>query len=233
MFKRILFFLMTLVLALISYLWVQPNDFRITRAAAISAPAEVIFAQINALNKWNAWSPWAAMDPNAKTTFSGPASGEGSSMQWQSAKDEVGAGTMTIVKSRPSGYIQFKLDMTSPMSASNLVDFTLEPEGAQTTVIWSMRGKVDFLGKVMGLFYDCDQMVGTHFTQGLANLKKIAEANKAATLEAQPASESSIEPAAGALEAQPAQPVEAPQAAPEMAPATAPDAPQEAPATQQ
>ena len=39
-----------------------------------------------------------------------------------------------------------------------------------------MSGKQPLLGKVMMLFIDCDRMVGRDFEEGLANMKKIAEA---------------------------------------------------------
>jgi hypothetical protein len=39
-----------------------------------------------------------------------------------------------------------------------------------------MQSKKPFIGKIMGLFMDCDKMCGDQFLEGLANLKKIAEA---------------------------------------------------------
>ena len=50
----------------------QPTDFRTTRTARISAPPGVVFENVNDLHKWEAWSPWAKLDPNAKTAFEGP-----------------------------------------------------------------------------------------------------------------------------------------------------------------
>ena len=53
----------------------QPSDFRVTRTGTISAPASAVFAQVNDLQKWDAWSPWAKLDPEARNYFEGPASG--------------------------------------------------------------------------------------------------------------------------------------------------------------
>jgi len=47
----------------------RPDEFRVTRTALISAPASAVFANVNDLHKWNAWSPWAKLDPATKGNF--------------------------------------------------------------------------------------------------------------------------------------------------------------------
>jgi hypothetical protein len=65
-----------------------------------------------------------------------------------------------------------------PFKATNIAEFTFKPEGDQTVVTWSMTGKNNFMFKAVGLFMNCDKIVGGMFEQGLANLKTIAEAEK-------------------------------------------------------
>jgi hypothetical protein len=55
----------------------QPDEFGVTRTGSISAPSSAIFPHVNTLQKWAAWSPWAKLDPNSKTTFEGPDEGVG------------------------------------------------------------------------------------------------------------------------------------------------------------
>ena len=57
--------------------------------------ASAVFAKVNNLQRWNSWSPWAALDPNAKTTFEGPRAGKGAIMRWD-GNNQVGAGSMTV-----------------------------------------------------------------------------------------------------------------------------------------
>jgi hypothetical protein len=83
---------------------------------------------------------------------------------------------MTITESRPNELVQFKLDFLKPFKATNTAEFTFKPEGNQTTVTWSMYGKNSFIGKAVGLFINCDKMVGGQFEQGLAQMKSVAEA---------------------------------------------------------
>ena len=152
----------------------QPDEFTVTRAANISAPPEKIFPHVNDLHQWEAWSPWAKLDPNAKYTFSGADAGTGAAMAWEGGK-KVGAGQMTITESQPSGLIRFRLDFQKPMSATNTAEFTFRAEAGQTVVTWSMAGKSCSLSKVFGLFMDFDKMCGDQFEKGLASLKSVTE----------------------------------------------------------
>lgn len=155
----------------------QPSEFCITRMNTISAPASAVFAQVNDLQKWEAWSPWAKLDPNATNAFEGPASGTGAGMSW-SGNNKVGAGKMTITESSPNDFIRFKLEFLKPFKATNTAEFTFKPDGNQTTVTWSMTGTNNFMGKAMGLIMNCDKMVGGQFEQGLAAMKSVVEAAK-------------------------------------------------------
>lgn len=153
----------------------QPSDFRVTRTTTISAPASVVFPHVNELQKWDAWSPWAKLDPNAKNSFNGPASGVGAIMRW-AGNNKVGQGSMMITESRPDEFIQFKLEFLKPFKATNTAEFTFNSENNQTTVTWSMYGKNNFMGKAMGLIMSCDKMLGGQFEKGLATLKSVVEA---------------------------------------------------------
>lgn len=172
---NILIGLAVIVVVFIVIVALRPDDFRVTRIATISATAEVVFAQVNDFHQWEAWSPWAKMDPDAKNTFEGPTAGIGAVFRWAGNRD-VGEGSMTITESRPNELVQCKLEFLKPFKATNTAEFTFKSEGNQTTVMWSMFGKNNFMSKAVGLFMDCDKMVGGQFEQGFSNLKSVLEA---------------------------------------------------------
>ncbi|MDF3056042.1 MAG: polyketide cyclase [Rariglobus sp.] len=174
MLKKILVGLVVILAAFVVIVATRPDDFRVTRSATIVAPPAAVFAQVNDLHKWQEFSPWAKIDPAAKVIFEGPPAGTGAVFGWSGNKD-VGEGRMTIVESRPHELIRFKLDFVKPFEGTNIAEFTFKPEGAQTIVTWSMSGKNNFLFKAVGLFMNCDKMLGDQFEQGLANLKTIVE----------------------------------------------------------
>src|SRR6266852_2515065 len=107
MLKIILIALALIVVVFVVIIAIQPSDFRITRSATIAAPPEAVFAQVNDLHNWEAWSPWAKLDPNAKTTYAGPAAGTGAAFAW-SGNNRIGEGRMTITESRPNEFVRFK-----------------------------------------------------------------------------------------------------------------------------
>jgi hypothetical protein len=152
----------------------RPDEFIVSRSTKISASPGKIFPHVNDLHKWEAWSPWAKLDPNAKNSFEGADSGAGAAMLWDGNK-KIGAGRMTIIESALNDLIRFKLEFIRPFKATNTAEFTFKPEGNQTVVTWSMVGKSNFLFKAFGLFMNCDDMVGKDFEKGLAAMKSVAE----------------------------------------------------------
>jgi hypothetical protein len=153
----------------------RPDEFIVARSTKISAPPAIVFAQVNDFHKWEAWSPWAKMDPACKNSYDGAAAGVGADFAWDGNK-KVGAGRMTIIESAPSDLIRIKLEFLKPFKATNTAEFTFQPQGSQTFTTWIMTGKNNFFFKVFGLFMNCDDMVGKDFEKGLAAMKSEAEA---------------------------------------------------------
>src|SRR3954468_3377322 len=144
MLKKILIGIATVVaIVIVGFLLavsMQPNEFRISRSAKMAAPPSAVFAQVNDFHSWDAWSPWAKLDPNAKVTFEGPTSGDGATFTW-SGNDKVGVGRQTITESVPDELIRIKLEFEKPFKATSTAEFTFKPQADQTLVTWSMFGK--------------------------------------------------------------------------------------------
>jgi hypothetical protein len=153
----------------------RPDDLRVERSITISAPAELAFAQVNDLRKWQEMSPYVKEDPAAKYTFAGPAAGVGSSLEW-AGNAKVGTGRMTITESRPSELVRFKFEYFKPWYCTNTTDFTFRPAGSGTEVTWAMSMKNNFIAKASGLVMNMDKLMGENYEAGLVNLKNLAEA---------------------------------------------------------
>jgi len=174
MIKKILIGLVVLVLVLVVVIAVQPSTYRVERSATMNAPAPVVFAQVNDFHNWNAWSPWAKIDPQMKQTFEGAPAGNGAIYTWNGNK-EVGEGRMTITESHPSDLVKIKLEFLKPFAATSDTTFTIKPEGNQTKVTWTMVGDKNFIAKAFHLVMNMDKMVGGDFEKGLAQMKTVAE----------------------------------------------------------
>ena len=171
----ILFALTIIFLLIVVVVAGRPDEFTVTRSAKFAAPPEKIFPHVNDLHNWEAWSPWAKLDPTAKHSFAGADSGAGAAMSWSGNK-KIGAGCMTITGSQADELIRLTLEFLKPFKATHSAEFAFKPEGSQTVVTWSMSGKNNFFFKTFGLFMNCDNMVGKDFEKGLAAMKSLVEA---------------------------------------------------------
>ena len=174
MFKKILLVLAAIVVAILIVAAFQSDTYRVERSLAIAASPADLFAQVNDLHKAQGWSPWLKLDPNAKSTFEGPASGVGASNSW-AGNSEVGEGRQTIVESRPNELVRLKLDFYKPMAGTATAELAFKPESGKTLVTWSMSGSKNFVSKVFCLFMSMDKMIGDQFEKGLASLKTLVE----------------------------------------------------------
>jgi polyketide cyclase/dehydrase/lipid transport protein len=172
---KILIALVVMVAVLAVVVATRPSEFRVQRTTTISAPAPVVFAQVNDFHKWEAWSPYVKRDPAMKKTFEGAPSGVGAIYTW-SGNNEVGEGRTTIIESRPSELIRVQLEFVRPFAATSIAEFTFKPEGERTAVTWSLNGHNNFIAKAMGLVVNMDRMIGGDFETGLAQMKSAAEA---------------------------------------------------------
>ena len=174
MVKLMLIVVALLLAALMLYVATRPASFRIQRSLRIAAPREKLFAYVADLHNFDAWSPWAALDPTMRKRFSGADSGQGAVYEWQ-GNSKVGQGRMEIVDAVAPSRVVIKLDFLKPFKAHNTAEYLLAPSGEGTEFIWAMHGSNNFVSKLMGLFFSMDRMVGGQFEQGLASLKALAE----------------------------------------------------------
>jgi hypothetical protein len=130
---------------------------------------------VNDFRQWDAWSPWSRLDPQMKKSLEGPPEGVGAVYHW-SGNSTVGEGTTRLIESNPNEKVGMKLEFVRPFAGEANVQLTFAPEGTGSKITWAMQSKKPFMGKVMGLFMDCEKVCGNQFLQGLANLKKVAEA---------------------------------------------------------
>jgi len=175
MLKKILAVSVIIIFGLVAVVATRPAQFHVARTTTIAAPAPVVFAQVNDFHKWEAWNPWAKLDPAVKQAYEGAPAGTGAIYTW-SGNSEVGAGRMTIVESHPSDLIRINLEFLKPIAGTSTAEFTFKPEGDGTAVTWSMDGTNGFLAKAIGLVFNMDRMIGGQFEKGLADMKTVAEA---------------------------------------------------------
>lgn len=171
MIKKILLAAIILLAGLTVYVNAQSDGFQVSRSRVIPAPAGALFAQVNDFHNWQSWSPWADLDPDQKTEFSGANKGSGAVMSWDGNKN-VGQGRNTIIESVADRLIRIRLEFIKPFPSESTAEFRFEPAGNGTKVTWTMLGTKNFMMKAIHLVMDCDKMVGGQFEEGLLKLEK-------------------------------------------------------------
>lgn len=174
MIKKILLGILAVIAGTCIVASFQSDEMNFTRSATINAPAATVFAHVNDPKKMDVWSPWLKPDPMAKKSFSGPAEGVGAVFEWD-GNNEVGAGKMTIVESKPAELVRVKLDFLKPMESTAMADYSFKAEGNTTVMTQTFSSKKNFLSKVMCMFMNMDKMMGDQFEKGFVGIKAIVE----------------------------------------------------------
>lgn len=170
-----------------------PDRVHVERSTTINAPAAAAYAVLSGFERFNEWSPWYPLDPDAEYSLSEPGHGVGASFTWHSEKPGVGSGTQQIIEAVENRQVLVKLDFGPQGTA--LASYLLEPVGDRSTrITWAMDTDFgyDLVGRYVGLTFDT--WVGGDYERGLANLKALLEAGQ---LSAAPAGDDPVaEPSA-------------------------------------
>ncbi|MCX7400904.1 MAG: SRPBCC family protein [Planctomycetales bacterium] len=146
----------------------RPSTFRVERSITVNVPAEMVYALLTDFRRSEAWSPWEKKDLNMKKTFSGPATGLGSTFEWE-GNQNVGHGRQEIVEAVPCSKVTTRLNFYKPFKGENMAEFLFEPTNGGTLVHWVMYGPLNFIVRV--LCFNMDKMIGKDFEEGLASIK--------------------------------------------------------------
>jgi len=171
--KRFVLLILILVLILIGIGYLLPQEAHVEREIRIDAPPEVVFPYVNDFHKFNEWSPWADWAPDIQYSYSGPDSGVGARMSWQSDSPEVGSGSNLITQSRPPERVTTRLDFGAQGSATAF--FNIEPAGDGSRVVWGFDSGFgnNIVERYFGLMLE--RWVGQDYEQGLQSLKALVE----------------------------------------------------------
>lgn len=187
--KKLIIALIVILVVLAGIGFMLPSAYKVERSVSVSAPAEVVFEQVNDLKKNEAWSPWMKNDPSLKVSYSGPEAGVGATSSWTS--EHSGNGSQTIKESVPNQSITTYLDFGSMGNAQGIWTFAQEGEGTKVT-----QAMVGDAGKnpykhLMNLAMD--KMIGKYFEQGLSALKTVSEKQAADAKAAQAAQQAAAQ----------------------------------------
>jgi hypothetical protein len=171
--RRVLLWTGAALLLLVAVAYLLPRQVHVDRSITINAPREAVFAQINGFGTFNKWSPWFELDPNAKYTFEGPATGLGAKMIWVGDPSTLGSGSQVVTAVQADERVACDVDFGQGAPAKQVI--SLAANAAGTTVTWGIDVDLGMnpVSRYFGLGFDA--MIGKDFEKGLGYLKKVVE----------------------------------------------------------
>lgn len=145
------------------------KPYLIERRRIIDAPNQTIYEFLEDFRRWEGWSPWEKIDPQMTRDYSGTAHGVGAHYEWHGNR-KAGAGSMHITAAAPYSEVEIDLVFDKPLKATNTLKFLLQPHGAETEVVWQMRGVNSGLGGAFFKLSHAERSIGQDFERGLEQL---------------------------------------------------------------
>jgi hypothetical protein len=184
-----------IVVAVVTISFMSPKA-HMDRSIVVNGSPASVLEEFSNFQKFNVWSPWSKMDPQAKYTFEGPESGVGAKMSWEGPKS--GIGSQETVEYEPGKRVRnlMKFDMMEGAMFSEIFVEAV-PEG--TKVTWTYDQDVSGTGPMnaaIGKFFGAsmDGMMGPQYEEGLEAMKKIVESKPQPEPETTPADSTATQP---------------------------------------
>ncbi|KRG59480.1 SRPBCC family protein [Stenotrophomonas sp. W1S232] len=171
---RIIEFLIALGIVAILFVIIGvclPGERHISESIETNRKMTIVNDTVNSLRRFKDWNPLVLRDPAMKLSYSGPASGVGARMEYDSA--QVGQGSWEITQSEENQRVVYALD-NSQRGSDKTMTFLLEPTGkdnrnVKITQEYSVKYGFDLFGRYAGLYVS--RHVGDDIKLGLGRLQ--------------------------------------------------------------
>jgi len=87
-----------------------PDHGHIERSVEVSSPVRQVYDSLNTFRRYPQWSALRSFDPNVKMSLEGPESGVGAKVDWTSAVEKIGNGSLEIKSSEEDSKIGIAID---------------------------------------------------------------------------------------------------------------------------
>jgi len=159
----VLFLLVALVL---------PSSRHLNEKVETNRKITIVYDTLNSLRRFNDWNPLVLRDPRMKLQLSGPASGVGARMDYDSSNPQLGKGSWEITATEPNASVTYAI--TNPQRGHDKVStFSLKPTGragrnVEITQSYDVDYGWDLVGRYAGLYVS--RHVGDDMELGLQRL---------------------------------------------------------------
>ena len=172
-----LFLLILSLIALILVLGVfVPKKFKSERSIQVSLPKDSVYQYLKFLKNQDQFSVWARQDPKMKKTYTGQDGIVGFVSAWESKDENVGTGSMELVKLTPGERIDMHIRFKVPFENEDDAYFETSSINEENThVIWGFEGNTPYPWNAITYLLNMDEVIGKDLDNGLKKLKSVLE----------------------------------------------------------
>jgi uncharacterized protein YndB with AHSA1/START domain len=172
--KGVLYFILIMVVATLLAALFAPSKMGVSRKVTIDKEPEVVYRYLADIRKWQDWDPWFAMDSTQTRNYNGSVRSNDYGFSWKSSHPALKSGTVQVLDLKVNEEVSFDMDLeiANQKSAGHGL-FTLNAQGSQTVLTWSMISEMDYPHRLLNYFMK--QPLGFKLEMGLENLKNECE----------------------------------------------------------
>jgi len=175
---RLLELLISTVIVAVLFLVVGailPSERTLTESVETNRRLSIVYDTLNSVKRFKDWNPIALRDPAIELKISGPESGVGARIEYNSQIEGIGQGSWEIVDSEEDVSVTYQLENPQRGENKRMV-FTLKPTGrANRNVEISQKYDVEYgwnlLGRYAGMYVS--RHVGDDVKLGLGKLNSM------------------------------------------------------------
>lgn len=168
--KKILIFILILVVALLIIAAILPRDMRVRQSKIVDAPVSTVYNLVNDFKTQPQWNPWKANDKTMKMNFSSNSIGKGATYTWTS--ENSGTGSQLITESIKNELVSTAIEFGT--MGDGKADYQFEEVGDnKTKVTWKFKSESPYPMNLMN-FYG-KMKIKESFTQGLNAIANVAQ----------------------------------------------------------
>ena len=172
--KIVVLIVFLLVLSVLAMIYFLPNKAHMERSVVIKSPASKVYHELITFRNFNKWSPWAAKDPTAKYSYTGPDFGAEATISWLSENPDVGNGSLEILLTDKSKRVVWEMNFDGYQSSPTSSFLLSQINDSETQVVWTYDEEgISGFSKIFML--GIDGFLGGDFESGLNELKKRVE----------------------------------------------------------
>ncbi|GAB3388613.1 SRPBCC family protein [Lysobacter fragariae] len=149
-----------------------PSSRHLSNSVETNRKMHIVFDTLNGVRRFKDWNLAVAGDPNIKLNISGPESGVGAQISWDSKEKALGQGNWKITASEPAQRIAYAIQDVD-RGENKRSEFTFKPTGKngrniQITQTYDVDYGWNLIGRYSGLYVASN--IGERMKAGLGRL---------------------------------------------------------------